>query len=302
MAARRRPLAFGLAAGVGAAAVGFPLEWWWTGAVMPIAWTQPMLVEGLLMALAGGAAGGVLGALLAAYLSSDLPRPAVARSTFAAALLALVALTANGLVTEVPEDVRAVIDLEQVAGGEVPEALATVRLMPADAAGDAVWLSTIAWQGGGLRVDALEEVAPGVLRSTQPVPVGGPWKSSVRLHLDRALLGVPLHLPADPAIPAPEVPAAASFERPAQQEIEILQRERKEGVDAWLWTAANTVVGTVALALVLALGWGLGRVARAGQRLHRGGSPAPAAGAGPRDGCAGPTLEDTVPPPRHAPA
>lgn len=297
--ARRRPLAFGLAAGVGAAAVGFPLEWWWTGAVMPIAWTEPMLVEGLLMALAGGAAGGALGALLGASLRSELPRPVVARGAFAAALATLVALTANGLVTEAPEDIRAVVDLEQVADGEVPEALATVRLIPADAADDAVWVSTIAWQGEGLRVDALEEVAPGVFRSTQPVPVGGPWKSSVRLHLDRALLGVPLHLPADPAIPAPEVAPAASFERPAQREIEILQRERREGTSPWLWTAANIVVGTVALALLLALGWGLDRVARAGRRPDRGGPPAPGAGAGPSDGRAGDTLEDRPLPSRH---
>ncbi|MDQ3768327.1 MAG: hypothetical protein M3370_02450 [Actinomycetota bacterium] len=164
------------------------------------------------------------------------------------------------------------------------------------------WARKIGLMGGGLRVDALEKLAPGVFRSTQPVPVGGPWKSSVRLHLDRALLGVPLHLPADPAIPAPEVAAAASFERPAQQEIEILQRERKEGVGAWLWTAANIAVGTVALALILALGWGLGRAAGAGQRHHRGGPPPPAAGVGPSGGRTGPTLDETVPPPGHVPA
>ncbi len=39
------------------------------------------------------------------------------------------------------------------------------------------------------------------------MPLGGEWKSMLRVQKDRQLASVPVFLPADAAIPAPEVPA-----------------------------------------------------------------------------------------------
>ena len=65
--------------------------------------------------------------------------------------------------------------------------------------------------------------------SNEPIPVYGDWKAEFRLHHGRSLLGVPVYLPNDPAIPAKEVPARASFERPFVRDKQILQREAKGG-------------------------------------------------------------------------
>ena len=79
-----------------------------------------------------------------------------------------------------------------------------------------------------------------------------------------ALLGLPIFLPEDPAIPAPEVPATASFERGFIDETEILQRELKSDVPSYLATVAYSIVGLIVLSLLILLGWVLIRLARAG--------------------------------------
>ncbi len=79
-------------------------------------------------------------------------------------------------------------------------------------------MQTTAWQGGGLRVDQMEKVREGVYRTTEPIPVSGEWKTLVRLHRGRELAGIPVFLPADPAIPAPAVAAKPSFNRPLVDE------------------------------------------------------------------------------------
>ena len=86
------------------------------------------------------------------------------------------------------------------------------------------------WQGGGSVVDPLEKVGPGVYRTTKPIPVYGGWKSTLRIQQGDALISMPLFMPKDEAIPAPEVPAKANFTREFQSDNEVLQRERKQGV------------------------------------------------------------------------
>ena len=44
------------------------------------------------------------------------------------------------------------------------------------------------------------------------MPIGGDWKTLVRLHTGTDLTAAPIYLPEDPAIPAKEIPARASFE------------------------------------------------------------------------------------------
>ena len=127
---------------------------------------------------------------------------------------------------------------------------------------DAYWLQAIAWQGGGLVVDHLEQASPGVYRTTKPIPVNGTWKALIRLQRDNYVAGVPIYLPEDSAIPAPAVHAPPSFDRPFVDETQILQRELKSGVPGYLAGIAYSIVAAIVLGLLLLLGWVLNRIAR----------------------------------------
>ncbi|MGH4024407.1 MAG: hypothetical protein ACRDRV_07455 [Pseudonocardiaceae bacterium] len=260
----RRPLALGVVGGALIGTAGFAAEYAWTQVAFTLPWTPDMLVEGMAMAVAGGVAGGVAGALLALGLQGRLPRPAVARPLFLGALVVITAGVANGLMSTVPEGVRAEVALTRV---DTPEMLdggqAVIRITPASAVDQPAWLTLTAWQGGELHVDHLVPLGDGRYRTTKVMPLTGDWKTLIRLQDGRTLTAVPIYLPADEVIGEPEIPALPQFTRDAIEEKQLMQRELKEGVPGWLWAGASGVVLTTALALVLALGWGVGRVARA---------------------------------------
>jgi hypothetical protein len=121
----------------------------------------------------------------------------------------------------------------------------------------------MAWQGGGLHNDPLRNVGPGVWRTTKPLPVHGNWKALVRLQRKRSIVALPVYMPKDAAIPAPETPAPARFDRAFVLEKHILQREQKSDVPASLSTIAYGTVGSIVLVLLALLGWSLTRL---GQR------------------------------------
>ena len=52
------------------------------------------------------------------------------------------------------------------------------------------------------------QIGPGRYRITQPIHVDGTWKTTLRLHKGRELAGLPIFMPADPAIPVSEIPVA----------------------------------------------------------------------------------------------
>jgi hypothetical protein len=106
-------------------------------------------------------------------------------------------------------------------------------------------------------------VGPGEYRTTHPVPADGTWKSAFRLHRGSEMASVPLFMPADPGIPAKEVPAPASFERAFTADHTILQRERTDGASGGLWHVAIAAVLGGVVALLLLLGWALRRIAGA---------------------------------------
>jgi hypothetical protein len=263
LALARRPLPFAVVSGLLIGTFGFAAEYGWSHVAMGLPWTGDILVEGVIMAVVGGVAGGLLGALLGLGMQGRLPRPAVTRSIFAAALVAVAAAVANGLVITVPQDVRASVTLTDVSGDAAHRsAHARVTLSPARAVDDPAWVAITAWQGGGLHVDHLTPLGNGVYRTTRPMPLYGQWKTLIRLHDGRSLSAVPVYLPDDPAIGAPELPAPQQFTRPAQNERKILQRELKSDVPGWLWAVSSAVVLFCTIALVLALGWGVARVSR----------------------------------------
>ncbi len=266
LALARRPLALGAFGGLLVGTVGFAAEYAWTQVAFQLPWTPDIVREGLLMAVAGGLAGGITGALLALGLEGRLPRPAVARSLFAGILVVIGVAVANGLVTTVPDGVRAEITLNADTGaGPLRTAQATVRIVPPDAVDRPAWLTITSWQGGGVHVDHLVPVGDGSYRTTAPMPLSGNWKTMVRLQDGRTLTAVPIYLPADPVLGEPEIPASSQFTRDAVDEQQIMLRELKEGVPDWLWGGASAVVVMCAVLLVLTLGWGVARVSRASQ-------------------------------------
>ncbi|MCW2667179.1 MAG: conserved rane protein of unknown function [Frankiales bacterium] len=255
----RRPLLFGVVAGLAVGTVGTGIEAAWSWFAMPLPWTRDVWVEGLIMSVAVAVAAGACGALLAEGLAGRLPRPGIARPALVASVLVLTAATANGLYATVPDGARATVAL---TGAETGLASAQVTLDPATVADGPAWVQLTAWQGGGLVVDRLERTGPGTYRSTEPIPVDGDWKTLLRVHDGRTLTASPVFLPQDDAIQAEQVPAQARSTRAFVPEIALLQRERQLDVPAWSWGLANLVVLLCSIALIVALAWGVGRLAR----------------------------------------
>src|SRR4051794_21781833 len=235
LALARRPLALGAASGALIGTVGFAAEWGWSKLAMPIAWTSNLFPEAMILALIAGVAGGLVGALLGLALNRALPRRPAARAITVVALLAIMGVFVDGLWTTAPNDLQARVTLHDVRQGPNREVAATVRIDPSQAAQNPAWLNVTAWQGGGLVVDELAPEGDGVYRTTEPIPVSGDWKATIRLQRGREILGMPIYMPNDPAIPwAPGVPAKTHFTRSFVADHQLLQREQKPGVPGWL--------------------------------------------------------------------
>ena len=146
-----------------------------------------------------------------------------------------------------------------------PEVVAKVTLEPANLVDEhPTWVTILSWQGGGAGVinDQLRRTGPDTWESTKPMPVHGNWKTLLRLQDGRMLAAVPIFLPRDEALGAPETPASAQFTRDVVPEITILQRERNLDVPASLWGIANLVVLLCSLAVIVGLCATTARVSR----------------------------------------
>ncbi|MGH2837329.1 MAG: hypothetical protein ACRDJY_03135, partial [Thermoleophilaceae bacterium] len=262
---RERPLVLGAAAGALIGTVGFWAEWGWSQVVMQLPWNDAFLPEALIASAIAGVAAGITGGLLGSGLRGKLPQLRAARWSFGLSMVAIVGVMATFLVTSEPDGYRATVTLTDTQSTP-REVTAQVRIDPADVADDANWVQMTSWQGGGRVVDRLERTGPGTYESTKPVPVYGEWKTMLRLHEGNALMGVPVYLPEDPAIPAPAVKAEPQFTRTFVDETKILQRELKDDVPGWIWAAASLTVLFISLSFILALAWGLGRAAGNGVR------------------------------------
>ena len=276
-----RPVTFGALAGVAIGTFGLAAEWGWTHLWAEHPWPSVMLPEaailGFAMAVAAGTIGGFAGRALTLRGTKLAPAPywalpAAAIAAIAVVLYALPISAGDGRTS-------ASVELTDVAPPPNREVEATVRLDPADAADEARWLSITSWQGGEASVvQQLEEgPTPGVYESTEPVPVDGTWKTILRLHRDDEVLGMPIFLPEDTAIPAPEVPAPPSFTREFILDKENLQREQKQDVSGAVTTVAYLAVLAITVMLVLILYWGLRRI-----RMAQGSEGGPPSAKGAR--------------------
>jgi hypothetical protein len=257
----KRPVRFGLISGIGIGTVGLAAEAAWSHLWMPLPWPESAFPEIALVGLAAAIASATIGAWIGSHLSPEPPeRPPLLRRAAVCSAAVLAALVGYGLYTPTQERVSAQVALQEVPGSGGREVNAVVRLDPPDAAADAEWFDVTAWQGGGLVVAPLERTAPGVYRTTEPVPVHGNWKSLIRLHDDSSLTALPIFLPRDEAIPVDEVPAPAQFTRTFGDEHKLLQRESKGGSPV-LVAIAYSLVGGITLSLLALLAWALHRLA-----------------------------------------
>jgi hypothetical protein len=257
---RDKPIRLGLLAGVGVGTVGLAAEWAWSYAWWTIPWPSEMLVEGALCGFVAAVAGGVTGGFIGRALSSpELGADPVPRVALPAALIALVAVGAYATPVSSGERIRAEVTLTDVKPPPERKVDVQVKLDPPDAADGADWFETTAWQGkaGHSPVAPLEEVSPGVWRSTEPVPVHGDWKTTVRLHKGFAIQGLAIYFPEDEAIPVGAVPAEPRFTREFQRDKTLLQREQKAGVSPALTVVAYVIVLLIFLGLYGSMGWGL---------------------------------------------
>ena len=258
-----RAYRFALLSGAGIATVGFAAEYLWSRIWMPIEWPSRIVGEALIVVPVTAIAAALIGAFVGSALRAPqdakriaLPHPGVAF----ASVVAICAVVWHGLDTAPQQGVRAQVQLQPLSEGY---AQATVRVTPASAAENADWVNITAWQGKDkLVVDKLDHVGGGVYRSTEPIPVAGTWKTLVRIHKGDSLLGVPIYLPRDTAIPAAEVPARPSFERPFVSDRTILQREAKDGVSAATWNIGYAIIGLIFAGLIGLMGWSMVRLAR----------------------------------------
>jgi hypothetical protein len=255
---RRGPVAFGAGAGALIGTLGVAAEWGWSHLVMPLPWTASLFPEAPLLALAAAVAGGLIGAHLGGALASPRRPSRMPRLVPAMALAVLIACLAIPMHTTAGPRISADVTLDQRAGRE---AVATVKLDPADAADDAKWFHAMAWQGGGSRLVPLDEIAPGTYRTAAPIPVHGDWKAMIRLHTGSSILALPVYMPGDAAIPAKEIPAAPHFDRAFQIDHEVLRREER-GAASWLTGAAYGILAVVALAWLAAIGAAVTRFER----------------------------------------
>ena len=284
--AKRSPITLGAISGVLIGTVGFFAEYAWSNVVHTIGWTPSLIPEGLICATVAGVAGGVLGGAIGRSVTEGEPEERMPRWLVPVAGLAVIGLVAWAAPSPNGDPVKAQLAL--TPAGQTPsgdkEVFVTAKLDPPDAASDPRWFVVTAWQGGASVVGDMKKVGPGEYRSEKPIPVGGDdWKSTLRLQRGSAVLGLPIYMPEDSAIPVKAIPEpAAGSTREFVRDKSLLQREQKKGVAGWLTLAAYVGVFLIFLTMIGVVSWGLARLGRSigalppgkGKRAPRSSSPA----------------------------
>lgn len=254
-ALRRHYLAFGAVAGLLIGTVGSVVEKLWNDQVFQFAWTQDMWLEGLAMTVPVAIGSGLCGALFALGLQGRLPSRAVGRTIVTASILVTSAAVANGLWATVPDDATATFETQEMSTPTGDVMTVTATLSDDLVEGDPTWVQITAWQGGGEGVvtDNLKKVGDNTYESTIPIPVGGTWKTLLRVQDGRTLTAAPIYLAPDEAIDAEEFTVTDGEPVEFVPEIEILQRERDFSAPAWLWGVANLVVLITSLAVLIGI-------------------------------------------------
>jgi hypothetical protein len=257
---REKPLTLGVVSGVLIGTVGLAAEWAWSHIWMPLPWPSALLPEAAIMGFIAALAGGVLGGFVGRALTAgSLPRQAAPRWLLPAAALVALFCIAFPMPMNSGSQASASVTLRDLTPGPNRTVAATIKLSPRDTASKADWLTVTSWQGGGLVIDRLHRVSEGVYETTKAIPVYGKWKSMLRLENGRGVRALPIFLPEDRAIPAPEVPANASFTRDFVRDKKVLQREAVGG-SAFLQLPAYLLLALIVIVWLTAMGFGLRRL------------------------------------------
>lgn len=251
----RSTVRFAVVAGIGVGTFGLAGEWFWNAnAYQP--WNTNLLPDALVLGVVAAVAAALVGVAFAraagaAAVQDATDRPS-ARLVAVAGVVVLVTLA-----LPMPRhvgDVEATVTIEDAGRMESTalteaheQAYVEVELDPSGAADEARWFQATSWQGGGLVLADMEEVSRGRYRSEEPVPIGGRWKTLVRLHRGGELMTVPVFLPADPEIDEPEI-SAVDRTQAFESETDYLLRETRPNDQL----VANLIY---ALLVVVALAW-----------------------------------------------
>jgi hypothetical protein len=249
-------------AGTGIGTVGLAAEWGWSHVWMMNPWPAALLPEASIAAPLAALGGAFIGMMIGNALQRETSFN-ISGWIASAAMLVVLGCIAYAAPMPPGPPTRAHIELER-ATSDAGRAYVQVRLEPAGAAEDALWFHALAWQGlederGASIHSQFEEIESGVYRSLDPIPVSGDWKALIRLHVDDHVSAVPIYLPEDPGIPAPEVPAEESSTRSFVPDKEIVQREAT-GDNVQLQRVGYTLLAAIGLAWIASIGWGLRRL------------------------------------------
>jgi hypothetical protein len=241
---------------------------------LPLPWRSDLLPEAIVWSIAAGVAGGILGGLIGRALAGDAiaARPVNRPVAIAAGLVAVAALVWP-MPTDAGNHIRGTVAVRELTPAPNRTISATVKVDPPSAADDAAFFNLTAWQGANwtrqtVIIDSLEQVSPGVWRTTKAIPVHGEWKAILRLHKGSTLAAMPVYLPADPGIPASAVLPDATFTRDFVRDKQILQREFVGGSPV-LQTVAYGTLLLVGIGWVWLIAWGLSRLLGAEPRRRR---------------------------------
>jgi hypothetical protein len=263
-----RPITFGALAGLAIGTIGLAAEWGWSHVWVVIPWPASLFPEGAILGFVAALAGGVVGGFIGRSLTPGEPRSErLPAWTAPLAAFAIVGAIAWALPMSGGDGrLSATVALRDVTPPPHRTVQATVRVNPPGAARNADWFNVTNWQGkaGASTVQRLRQVGPGTYETTTPIRVSDRWKATLRLAKGRDVLGLPIFLPADPAIPATEVSAASQFTRPFILDKKNLQREQKAGVSPAISLFAYLVVLAVSLVVLATIAWGLRRLERTG--------------------------------------
>ncbi|MBV8982227.1 MAG: hypothetical protein JO086_15095 [Acidimicrobiia bacterium] len=264
----RRRVRFSLSAGVGIGTLGLGVEWMWNShAHQP--WHTSFAVAALVISVAMGCAAAVVGAAYAAAIapSSNVgtagSSPGAPMRVPALAVVAAMVVIALGLAAPLPRRVSPVTAAVHVVPARrvLPivgvEATLQVTVKPRSAATDAWWFQATSWQGGGLVIADMRRSGPGQWTSARPVPIGGGWKTLIRLHKGTTMMAVPVYFPVDPAV-TPEIPALDRTTTFANERHYLLREERPGA--GWFADVAETLI-------LLIVGAWLGSLALAAIRI-----------------------------------
>jgi hypothetical protein len=268
VAGTRDRLRFAVASGLAIGTFGLAGEWIWNqGAYQP--WRTTLLPDAVILGTIAAVAAAIVGARYAraaglavededGSAAPKMPTPVVLIA--AVVVLVCIALPMPRRVGHV----TATVDVTRTVHGRAD---LQVSLDPPDAARSARWFQASSWQGGGLVLADLEPVSRGVYRTNRPVPVGGGWKTLVRLHRGGEMMTVPVFLPADPEIGAQEISAVHRTQR-FERETHYLLRETHGGSQV-LAIAISTLLSIVAVVWMAAFALATARITPRTDRPER---------------------------------